>query len=113
MCRAKKRGPRNLSPLSRPPSRGKILSSRNEGLYTPPSMRGSIEMPGHNGGGNWGGAAVDPSAGLLYVESKDLPTYIKLDSRPPRGGVNAVVNGNAPPPQQGLAIYTQNCAGCH
>ena len=27
--------------------RDKILSSRNEGLYTPPSLRGSIEMPGH------------------------------------------------------------------
>jgi quinoprotein glucose dehydrogenase len=70
-------------------------------------------MPGHNGGGNWCGAAVDPSAGLLYVESKDLPTYIKLDSRPPRGGVNDPVNANGNPVQQGLAIYAQNCAGCH
>ena len=93
--------------------REKILNARNEGLYTPPSFRGTIEMPGHNGGANWGGAAVDPSAGLLYVESKDLPTYIKLESRPPRGGVNDPVNANANPVQQGLAIYAQNCAGCH
>src|SRR5208337_450605 len=41
------------------------------------------------------------------------PTYIKLDSRPPRGGVNDPVNANANPVQQGLTIYAQNCAGCH
>jgi quinoprotein glucose dehydrogenase len=91
--------------------RDKILSARNEGLYTPPSLRGTVEMPGHNGGGNWGGAAADPAAGLLYVESKDLPTYIKLGPRPAFGGGNEFAN--ASPVQQGLAIYTQNCAGCH
>src|SRR5580698_477293 len=26
---------------------------RNEGLFTPPSLQGSIEFPGHNGGANW------------------------------------------------------------
>jgi len=90
----------------------KILSARNEGLYTPPSLRGTIEMPGHNGGGNWGGTAVDPSAGLLYIQSKDFPTYIKLDSKPPRGGPTAVV-GNASPAQLGSAIYSRTCASCH
>ena len=92
--------------------RDKILSSRNEGLFTPPSLRGSIEMPGHNGGANWGGAAVDPSAGLLYIQSKELPTYLKLDSRVPRGGAMAVA-GASTPEQQGGALYSQNCAGCH
>jgi quinoprotein glucose dehydrogenase len=92
--------------------RDKILSSRNEGVYTPPSLRGTIEMPGHNGGANWGGAAVDPSAGLLYVQSKELPTYIKLDTHMPRGGAMAVV-GAATPGQPGAAVYSQNCAGCH
>jgi quinoprotein glucose dehydrogenase len=82
--------------------RDKILSSRNEGLYTPPSLRGSIEMPGHNGGGNWGGAAADPPAGLVYVESKDLPTLLKLDTRPPRSG-----------PPTAAEVYSENCAGCH
>src|SRR5580698_9611211 len=82
--------------------RDKILSSRNEGLYTPPSLRGSIEMPGHNGGGNWGGAAADPAAGLVYVESKDLPTLLKLDTRPPRSG-----------PPTAAEVYSENCAGCH
>ena len=33
----------------------RLRSYRNEGLFTPPSFRGSIEMPGHSGGTNWGG----------------------------------------------------------
>jgi quinoprotein glucose dehydrogenase len=90
----------------------RVLSARNEGLYTPPSLRGTIEMPGHNGGANWGGAAVDPSAGLLYVQSKDFPVYVKLDSKPPRGGPAGVV-GMETPAQLGAAIYSRNCAGCH
>ncbi len=35
-------------------------------------------MPGNNGGANWGGAAVDPTAGTLFVVSKDLPAMLQL-----------------------------------
>jgi quinoprotein glucose dehydrogenase len=38
-------------------------------------------MPGNNGGANWGGAAVDPSRGILVVVSKDLPSLLKLESK--------------------------------
>jgi quinoprotein glucose dehydrogenase len=51
---------------------------RNEGLFTPPSFQGTISMPGHNGGANWGGAAGDPERGFLYVMSKDMPTLDQL-----------------------------------
>jgi len=56
----------------------RLRSYRNEGLFTPPSFRGSIEMPGHSGGTNWGGVAVDPDAGELYVRSMALPTLLRL-----------------------------------
>lgn len=76
---------------------------RNEGLFTPPSLRGTIEMPGNNGGANWGGSAVDPSKGLMYVVSKELPMTIKLElPRPPgagrggRGGRAGGRDGGAP-----------------
>ena len=49
-------------------------SYRNEGLYTPPSFEGSIQMPGHNGGANFGTSAVDPIRGEFYVVHKALPT---------------------------------------
>ncbi len=68
-----------LSPADRAKFRDQILSARNEGLFTPPAKRGTIQMPGNNGGANWGGTAVDPAKGLLVVVSKDLPSLLKLD----------------------------------
>jgi quinoprotein glucose dehydrogenase len=58
--------------------RERLRSYRNDGLFTPPSLRGSIEIPGHSGGTNWGGVAVDPSSGEMYVRSITLPTMIRL-----------------------------------
>jgi glucose dehydrogenase len=55
-----------------------IRNARNQGMFTPPDTRDTIEMPGNNGGANFGGAAVDPHAGKLYVVSKDLPAMLKL-----------------------------------
>ncbi len=49
-------------------------TARNEGLFTPPSLRGSISSPGHNGGANWGMAAVNPEKGFFYVITKEHPT---------------------------------------
>jgi quinoprotein glucose dehydrogenase len=68
-----------LSPEDRARFRDDILSARNEGLFTPPGRRKTIQMPGNNGGANWGGAAVDPAHGKLIVVSKDLPCMLKLD----------------------------------
>lgn len=64
--------------------RERLRNSRNEGLFTPPSIRGTVEMPGSNGGANWGGSGVDPTKGTIYIVSKDLPMMIKLT--PPGGG---------------------------
>ncbi len=68
-----------LSPEDRARFRDQILSARNEGLFTPPAKRGTIQMPGNNGGANWGGAAVDAAKGTLVVVSKDLPSLLKLE----------------------------------
>ncbi len=67
-----------LSAEERAKFRDAIQSARNEGLFTPPGRRGTIQMPGNNGGANWGGAAVDPASGSLFVVSKDLPAMLKL-----------------------------------
>lgn len=57
---------------------------RNEGEFTPPSLQGSIGMPGHNGGANWGSSAIDPVRKRFYVNSKHIPVLNKLvlDERP-------------------------------
>ena len=71
-----------LTPQDRARFRDEILSARNEGLFTPPGQRNTIQMPGNNGGANWGGAAVDPDKGSLFVVSKDLPAMLKLAKDP-------------------------------
>jgi quinoprotein glucose dehydrogenase len=43
---------------------------RNGPQFTPPSVQGTIFMPGLDGGGTWGGAAFDPETGVLYVNAK-------------------------------------------
>ena len=40
-------------------------------LFTPPSLRGTLQRPGASGGANWGGAAVDPETGLLYIRTSE------------------------------------------
>jgi quinoprotein glucose dehydrogenase len=52
-------------------------------LYTPPSLRGAINLPGWAGGSNWQGAALDPETGLLYVPSITAPIVVQLEK--PRG----------------------------
>lgn len=74
-----------LNPQDRARFRDEILSARNQGLFTPPARGGTIQMPGNNGGANWGGAAVDPARGFLVVVSKDLPSLLKLEEGGGRG----------------------------
>jgi quinoprotein glucose dehydrogenase len=55
-----------------------IRNARNEGLFTPPGVRNTVQMPGNNGGSNFSGAAIDPTRGLMFVVSKDYPAMLKL-----------------------------------
>jgi glucose dehydrogenase len=70
-----------LSEADRTRFRTAMLAARNEGPFTPPARGGTIQMPGNNGGANWGGAAVDPRNGTLVVVSKDLPSLLKLEEK--------------------------------
>jgi len=66
--------------------RARLRTYRNEGLFTPPSFEGSVEMPGHNGGANFGTSAVDPDRGEFYVVHKSLPTMIRISLPASAGG---------------------------
>ena len=58
--------------------RARLRSYRNEGLFTPPSFQGTVQIPGHGGGANWGSSAVDPVRGEIYVLTKTLPTMLRV-----------------------------------
>ncbi|GLU52880.1 pyrroloquinoline quinone-dependent dehydrogenase [Dyadobacter frigoris] len=56
----------------------KFRSMRYEGLFTPPDLKGTLQLPGTRGGGEWGGAAFDPATNFLYIKSNDAPDLITI-----------------------------------
>jgi quinoprotein glucose dehydrogenase len=76
-------------------------------LFTPPSEKGTITMPGWVGGANWAGAAFDPENGMLYVPSLTSPIVIQLVKPPDATKSNLLyVRGGTqmPPSLDGLPL---------
>lgn len=89
-------------------------------LFTPPSLEGTLTLPGNFGAGSWGGASFDPETGFLYVpsrimfhlqrivpgEANDTVLY-KLGGAPrpatPPAGSQAAAPTTPPPPQSNPA----------
>lgn len=61
--------------------RDKIAASRNEGIFTPPSLRGTVQAPGNVGGVNWGSAAYDPQHHVMIANTNRLIAWVKLIPR--------------------------------
>ena len=59
------------------------------------ASQGTIEMPGHNGGANWGSSAVDPIKGEFYIVTKESPTVLKMLPGAPNGAMGGPVAGAA------------------
>ncbi|HXJ38650.1 MAG TPA: PQQ-binding-like beta-propeller repeat protein, partial [Bryobacteraceae bacterium] len=103
-----------LTPEDRAKWKDRILSARNEGLYTPPVVNGeTVYMPGHNGGANFFGSAADPTDATVYVVTKNTPALVKLADEQV---LTMSGNSSGPPPttaQFGRAVYERNCMRCH
>jgi quinoprotein glucose dehydrogenase len=54
---------------------------RNEGIFTPPSLRGSLIVPGNIGGLHWGGVVFDPVHRLLIAPVNRWPAVVRLIPR--------------------------------
>lgn len=77
-------------------------------LYTPPTLQGTIMRPGTTGGANWGGAAVDPETGLLYVPSRNSHTVISYREPTPDEGATLryiQIYEGGPRMPQGLPLW--------
>jgi quinoprotein glucose dehydrogenase len=66
------------TPEARQWCRERIESLRNDGLFAPPSLRGTIAFPGNIGGVNWGSAAWDPARNLLFANTNRVAAVTKL-----------------------------------
>ena len=58
-----------------------IDSLRNEGIFTPPSVRGTLAMPSNVGGAHWGGVAVDPVRQIAVVPVNRIAAVVQLIPR--------------------------------
>lgn len=58
--------------------RERLSKLRYEGIYTPPSVQGSLVHPATGGGANWSGAAFDPVRRLLFVPVNNVAVEVRL-----------------------------------
>jgi quinoprotein glucose dehydrogenase len=85
----------NRTPEAHAAVLAQLRSLDSHGIYTPPSLRGTVLMPGTDGGAEWGGAAYDQASGLLFVNSNEQPWIIRMVT------------------QDTTSLYKNNCASCH
>ncbi len=75
-------------------------------MFTPPSKDGDWIFPGFDGGGEWGGAAVDPESKIMYISNTELPwAQVMIDV--PKNNEDHSLQGT------GHAIYNKYCISCH
>lgn len=80
---------------------GRLRLYRNGPQFTPPSLQGSILLPGFDGGAEWGGASWDPETGLFFVNANEMAWVVKLVERKQERL------------STGRILYRRYCASCH
>jgi quinoprotein glucose dehydrogenase len=79
-------------------------NSRLDGPFTPPGETNSFIFPGLDGGGEWGGAAVDPN-GIMYINNSNMP-WLTLMVKHEKVTDNKLAS-------KGKQLYTTSCMTCH
>ena len=96
----------DLTPSARAGAVARFRTLRHDALFAPPSKQGTIVLPGFDGGGEWGGAAVDRETGVIYVNGSDVPWVAAMREAAPTVQSSAA-------PRSGEAVYSASCASCH
>jgi quinoprotein glucose dehydrogenase len=85
----------------------RISKAKFQGAFTPIGFVDTIHMPGNHGGANWGMTSANPTNGMVYVTSFEVPAILKLIPGREVGANRAAAN------TPGAAVYARNCAMCH
>ncbi len=93
------------SPEARRAVLERFVKLRPHAPFMPPSREGTLIFPGFDGGAEWGGAAVDPGRGVLYVNANEMPWILTM--------VETAVKEGQVPLSSGQQIFNQICAACH
>jgi quinoprotein glucose dehydrogenase len=70
-----------LTPEDQKYCRDQIAALRNDGLFTPPTLQGTLVYPGDVGGMNWSGVSYDQKRGLLITNTNRVPRAVTLIPR--------------------------------
>lgn len=70
-----------FTPWDRRACREILSGLRSEGMFTPPSLEGTLEYPSMIGGANWGGGAVDTIRQILVVNQTRMASWARLVPR--------------------------------
>jgi len=68
----------DFTPAIRSRALDAIQAYRVGPLYTPPSLEGTIVMPGAIGGAGWGGGAFDPRTSTIFIKVTNQPALYKI-----------------------------------
>ena len=83
---------------------------RSGSMFIPPSFQGGFTFPGFDGGGEWGGASVDPESQIMYVNTSEIPWWTALIKNP---AFENPTNGLTSMNEIGKSVYLKNCISCH
>lgn len=75
----------NFTPELLARARALVTAYRLGPVFTPPSLEGTVLLPGWIGGAGWGGGAFDPVTATLFVKGTNLAILARLKSPPPEG----------------------------
>lgn len=70
-----------FTPFDRAACRSLIEENRYDGIFTPPTIEGTIQMPHTSGGMNWGGVAIDPARKIMLVSQIETALVNKMIPR--------------------------------
>ncbi len=102
---------KELNPYMPDASRRQLLAVfkyyKTDHMFNPPSLQGTVEFPGLDGGAEWGGPSYDPETGILYVNANEMAWIVKMNAVSTKGeaGETRLTAGQR--------LYRSNCMTCH
>lgn len=96
-----------LSPASFNDVKARWTKARNDNMFNPPTLQGTVEFPGLDGGAEWGGPTFDPETGILYINANEMAWYIQSVA------INNQAKANETTLQAGQRLFMANCMMCH
>jgi quinoprotein glucose dehydrogenase len=85
----------------------KFRNIKHNQMFMPPSKDGGWIFPGFDGGGEWGGAAVDIETGIMFINSSELPWSLTMIDVPVTDKQTLTQR------ERGSKLYNRYCISCH